>query len=120
VEEGNLSIYIINLRQQSCNAKFLKHTKTLRYLVYRLRKADMALRAIKTFVVSRDSFRFAFDEFDQDKSGVIRTVDIPKLLNKLEIKTTRPGIEQIISIIDSKGIGTVTFEDFKIWYINKG
>ena len=74
---------------------------------------------MKTHIGNLPFLRFAFEEYDTEKNEFVLTTHIPKLCEKLSQPLGRHELESAISILDSKGVGRVTFEDFKTWYIAK-
>lgn len=60
--------------------------------------------------------RDAFNRIDTDSSGCISRSELGELMNRLSKPMTKSELDDMMSIVDSNGDGTICFTEFKTMY----
>ena len=58
-----------------------------------------------------------FDRLDENKNGYLEPFELSMVSKELGMQLTSEEIDQCLLIIDTDGSGTVSFDEFGLWWI---
>lgn len=58
-----------------------------------------------------------FNKLDKDGNGVLDTSEIAELLRELGLPDSEESVGKVMSEVDTDGDGSVSFEEFTVWYL---
>ena len=72
----------------------------------------------KRFFALVEQIETLFKKFDQDNSGTLETYELALVSKYLHFEMTEEDIENCKSEIDADGNGSVTFDEFAMWFLS--
>ena len=88
------------------------------YICYNMREAEVALKAMKNRLADKDVAEL-FKKYDADGNNLLNTEEIALLSKDLGMALTRAELEAATVVLDRSDSGSITFEEFKLWYTSK-
>ena len=88
------------------------------YICYNMREAEAALKAMKNRLADENVAEL-FKKYDIDGNNMLNTEEIALLSKDLGMHLTRAELEAATIVLDRSDSGSISFEEFKLWYTSK-